>query len=309
MQRSKRGQRGFWNFALPALATVAGSLINKEGQEDTNEQNANINSAQMAFNADQAQITREYNADEAQIARDQQMNFNSAESQKNRDFQANMRSTQYRTAVEDMKSAGLNPMLAYQNGGAGTPSGGQATASGTSASATNASAGSLHRMENTTQAGLNGAMAAAQIANTEAQTKVAEATAEKVKAEVPNVQASTAKMKAELPKITAEIDKLVEEKDNLVKEGWNKTEVGNLLRAQTILAGVETGLKANTINQQDAQIQLTKVETLLKQLGVAGAKNLENWEKFTSDEKLGNASKAAGALANTARAIKSLTGR
>ena len=38
-------------------------------------------------------------------------------------FQERMRSTQYQTAIEDMQKAGLNPMLAYHQGGAGTPSG------------------------------------------------------------------------------------------------------------------------------------------------------------------------------------------
>jgi len=41
-------------------------------------------------------------------------------------FQERMRETQYQTAVKDLMSSGLNPMLAYTQGGAGTPSGASA---------------------------------------------------------------------------------------------------------------------------------------------------------------------------------------
>lgn len=48
---------------------------------------------------------------------------NLAESQRNRDFQERMSNTSYQRGMKDMKDAGLNPMLAFMQGGANTPSG------------------------------------------------------------------------------------------------------------------------------------------------------------------------------------------
>lgn len=57
------------------------------------------------------------------------MDFNRDQAQVARDFSERMSSTAYQRAVLDMKAAGINPMLAYAQGGASTPSGGGASVS------------------------------------------------------------------------------------------------------------------------------------------------------------------------------------
>lgn len=108
-----------------------------------------FNSAMMnqanAFNMDMWNAQAQYNSQEAALQRawqeymmEKSMAYNSSEAQKGRDWQEFMYRNRYQMAMADMKSAGLNPILAYGgiNGSAGgAPTGSIATPSGASAAA------------------------------------------------------------------------------------------------------------------------------------------------------------------------------
>lgn len=104
-----------------------------EFQSKTNRQNMLM---QMGYNTLGAIQQGIYN----QIENNAAMSYNSAEALANRNFQERMSNTAYQRAVEDMRKAGINPILAYANGGASTPGGSGATITGASMGMPSASA-------------------------------------------------------------------------------------------------------------------------------------------------------------------------
>ncbi|AXF52676.1 MAG: DNA pilot protein [Microviridae sp.] len=83
--------------AIGSALSVGGDVLAYKGQKDTNQQNAEIARENRVF---------------------QERMANSA-----MDYQKEMSNTAYSRGMQDMKSAGLNPILAYSQGGASTPVG------------------------------------------------------------------------------------------------------------------------------------------------------------------------------------------
>ena len=240
-----------------------------------------------------------------------------------------MRATQYQTAVKDMQAAGLNPMLAYHLGGAGTPSG--ATASSgiaspgeapryTTAMATASQVAVNDAIEERTRAEADRERAeaneirertpthAANIEQTrqnikESQQRI-ETLIQQVKtgaATAANLEQQTSNLKALLPQIQATIDNL---KAMTTRAGAETTlahaqtgravaETG-LARTQTGKAAAETGEITQRVNQN-----LPALEAALQEL-TRQAKILEMPDRYNDAR---TQESYIGALANTLRAL------
>jgi len=157
------------------IGAAVGGILGFAGQQQTNQKNWDIANAANQTNMEMQKDAQAYNSDQARIDREFQASqvsgqqaFNAQEAEKSRSYQTQMSNTAYTRAVQDMKNAGLNPMLTVTQGGASTPSG--ATATGAAASGAHGAISSNRAvnpptMGNSMTAAVSGASQFADIAN------------------------------------------------------------------------------------------------------------------------------------------------
>jgi hypothetical protein len=180
-------------------------------------------------------------------------------------FSAQQFATRYQTTTADMKAAGLNPMLAYSQGG-GSPAGG-----------TSASGGDFGRPGSSyVNADLQTKMNSAQVANIEADTLNKRAQAGLIEAQISQTGASADSLRSGINVMDAQFKEIVSRTENYPLEGQRlKTLVHQLAASANLM--LEQGLTQVTVrNQLSALIGKLKSETKLLDLDYQAADSLGN---------------------------------
>lgn len=229
------------------------------------------------FNAEEAEKARAFSASSAAEAQQ----FSAGQADIARNWEKMMSDTSYQRAVGDMKSAGLNPMLAYSQGGASTP--GSPSASGIAASAPSASSGSA------SSGSAPRATPAAKFGNAEliANTASSFLDIERKLAEVNAIKASTDKTKSDTTgsdwnnklkenEWKYQLPMLHEKLDQMMSESAEKDFAWKMREK---LADVEEKKRRGELTEQQARIEAIKLGNEMTGYGREGAQNQQAFER------------------------------
>lgn len=246
-----------WDDALIYGAISVGtSAVAASMQNQANQSINAFNAAQAGdmyaeterYNYQQAEATRAYNSAEAATAR----YFNSEQADKQRGWLQDMSNSQYQRSVADMKAAGLNPMLAYSQGGAGTPS--AAAASGPAASSSPTSGGSGVGHQSFAMAAPFDPQGAIGAVKTGLEL-------DRQQAVINNIEADTAAKAAQVPQSMQATRKMEAEIENLVQlRPKIEAEIANI-KSDTFRSEIDTELKSAYQELAKAQVKYTNGQT------------------------------------------------
>lgn len=281
-----------------ALGTGVASGITADRAEDsvrqTNEYNLALAREGQAFSAAQADkqmAFQEAKAREAMnwsgIQNEAAMQFGASQASINRDFQQRNADTAYQRATKDMAAAGLNPMLAYSQGGATTPQGSVAAGhAGTGSAPGGARSDAIvPSMANAKLAAINTAMAAetmmvnldksrAEAAESRSRAEVNMASIPKIAQDIKTSVSSAGHLDAETKRVLDVVEKLHPEQQMLLRQemrqNWTLAD-WNIIRGNTELEYGRPLMREH--------YGLTKAEKEHSQLGLRLSRNQEEAQK------------------------------
>jgi len=236
----------FSSAISPGIGSVISGGLGFLGQQDTN-----------ATSKENAEIANTFNANQAQI---------------NRDYQTEMSNSAYQRQVVDMQKAGLNPMLAYiKGGGASTPSGNTATANVPYYTSPITGAASYK---------LTSAQAAkteAEKPNVEAHTNVLKSQFDLNNAQYDLVLQTTEKIYKEARNLDTEQDRLKSVIVNLAESSALMAQQGETQVSQRkVMAATVTNLQQHS-KLYKALTESSQFDSILKKLDVDAAEGVGNF--------------------------------
>lgn len=252
---------------IQAAGSLFGGMMGTSGQSAANAANINLQSVANAQNLAHAQWVQSQQNDafwanfhnqNEQAAINRQ--WSSDQAQRQMDWQASMSNTAYQRAMADMRAAGLNPILAYKQGGSSSPAGamGQGSMPGTAGGPGSTSAGqSAARVSNDkeimSRALGNVASSAIEAYKTSEQAKLTSEQQEFTKEQTRRVGYETTKMDAETGRILEETN--------------NAKVTNRILRAQEHTAraqAVTAALEADNMGRYGRKEAPDTVERILR---------------------------------------------